>query len=159
FTLVAAEEVTVENLRSTNGTRVGGKPVERATLRPGEEVMLGNVAASVHVVSSDEPRPLGPEGHEAFRAALEAELARVRFFGRPLAVLTVRALDRHGDRGVAWYSRVQKLARPIDRVAHYGAGIVEVLLAERGRDDALALARELTDARSSSVALGCGIAC
>src|SRR5262245_41210023 len=40
FTLVAAEEVVVEDLGSTNGTRVGGRRVGRATIEPGEEVAV-----------------------------------------------------------------------------------------------------------------------
>lgn len=158
LTLGGGDEVTVEDLGSTNGTRIGGKPVQRATLRPGEEVLLGTVAASVHVVTNDDARPLGPEGHEAFRAALEAELRRARYLGRPLAVLMVRSLERQGEGGAAWIQRVQALVRPIDRVSLYAAGVVEVLLVETGSDKALEIARALTEPASTGAALCCGVA-
>src|SRR4051812_20276026 len=66
YKLDTEQNKTVEDLRSTNGIWMDGKHIERATLRHGEELMLGKVAASVRVVSGYEPRPLGPEGHEAF---------------------------------------------------------------------------------------------
>src|SRR5262245_61077558 len=50
FTL-ADDGVVVEDLGSTNGTVVGGKPIERAVLRPGDEAVLGAVVATVHVLS------------------------------------------------------------------------------------------------------------
>src|SRR5262245_37759570 len=37
FTLTAAETVAVEDLGSTNGTRVRGERVERASIKPGDE--------------------------------------------------------------------------------------------------------------------------
>ena len=156
FTLVGEDEVTVEDLGSTNHTFIGKKKIERATVRPGEEIFLGTVAASVHVVGSGDARPPGPESHEAFRAALDAELGRARYLGGKLAVMMVRVLEGPRD-GVAWVGRVQAAVRPIDRVALYAAGVVEVLLVETRSEDALAVARSLTE-ESAGVALGCGVA-
>jgi DNA-binding NtrC family response regulator len=169
FTLVAAEQIAVEDLDSMNGTKVGGKRVERAVVRPGEEVMLGPVAVSTHVFAGGDARPLGLEGHEAFRAAAEAELGRARFFGRPLAVLSVRALAESvhdggfapkppGHRLVAWAPRVLERVRPIDKVALYGADLVEILVPEATRDEALALGRSIAAPQRGSPALGCGAA-
>lgn len=155
FTLVAAAEAVVEDLGSMNGTRVGGARVERASVRPGDDVRLGPIAVSLHVVTGDE-RPVGLGGHEGFRRALDEEIARARFFGRPLAMLMVRALAERGEPLVAWAPRICQAARAVDRVALYGAEVVEILLPEAGRDQALALARSI--AAIPRGALGCGLA-
>jgi transcriptional regulator with PAS, ATPase and Fis domain len=157
FTLVAAEEVAVEDLGSTNGTRIGNKRVERARLRPGEEALLGAIAVSLHVVSGEEARPFGLESHEAFSAALDAEVARARFFARPFAVLMVRALAS-SERAASWAPRAQKALRPIDRAALYGAEVMEILLPEATRDQALAIARAVVAPPGAGSALSCGVA-
>jgi DNA-binding NtrC family response regulator len=157
--LLADGGAGVEDLGSTNGTQIAGRQVTRGAISVGDEVRMGAVTAAIHVLTGAEVPPLGLDGHDAFRAALEAELSRARFFGRPLALLALRALERQGERGVAWYPRVRELVRPVDRVALYGAGVVEVLLAETGREQALALARKLTDPESMGLRLGCGVAC
>src|SRR5262249_21872507 len=84
-------EVIVEDLGSTNGTLVGGKRVPRSVVKAGDEVMMGAVAASIHVLSGGEEAPVGLVGDDAFRTVLEAELSRARFFGRSVAVLIVQA--------------------------------------------------------------------
>ncbi len=161
FTLGTGDEVSVEDLGSMNGTWVGGERVERATVRPGEEVLLGSIAASLHVVAGSDTRPLGLDGHEGFRAALEAEIARARFLGRPLSVLMVRALHdgaRPGERLVTWAPRAREILRPIDRIALYGADVIELLLPETDRDRALGHARALT-VPGKGAPLVCGVAC
>jgi hypothetical protein len=76
FTL-AEGSVLVEDLGSTNGTWVGGRRVERATLAGGDEVMLGKLTARVHAQPSPE-RIGGSEGDPALagRRAQEGERAR-----------------------------------------------------------------------------------
>jgi transcriptional regulator with PAS, ATPase and Fis domain len=158
FTLVAAEEVAVEDLNSTNGTRVGGRRIERATVRPGEEVILGSITASIHVVTSAETPPLGLYGHEAFLAAVEAEIARARCFGRGLAVMMVHAA-RPGEGHLSRFSpRVQKLLRPVDRVGLYSAGTLEILLPEIDEKQALEIGRTITERREGEPRLLCGVA-
>src|SRR5512141_1678604 len=61
FTLAAAEAVLVEDLGSLNGTKIGGERVERATVRAGDQVMLGTIAAAVHALAGDDAPPLGLE--------------------------------------------------------------------------------------------------
>jgi transcriptional regulator with PAS, ATPase and Fis domain len=158
FTLVAPEQVAVEDLGSTSGTRVGGKRIEEATIRPGELVLLGSATASVLEVAGDDPRPLGLESHDVFRAAASAELERARFFNRPLAVLTVRAIERQVGSAVGWYPRARTLLRPVDRAALYGADIVEILLPEASSAEVLGIARALADPSRAGVALACGVA-
>jgi Diguanylate cyclase, GGDEF domain/FHA domain len=46
--------VAVMDLRSTNGTSVNGRPVERTTLAAGDRVQLGDVCLRYELVSSDE---------------------------------------------------------------------------------------------------------
>src|SRR5262245_25908420 len=158
FTLVAAEEVTVEDLGSTNGTRVGGRRVDRVTLKPSEEVLLGSIVASIHVVQSGEQRALGLERHDAFRAALEAEIVRARCFGRGFAVIMVRA-ERPGDGHLSrWCPRVRGLLRSVDRVALYSADTLEILLPEVDEKHAIELARSITGRREGEPLLVCGVA-
>jgi DNA-binding NtrC family response regulator len=158
FTLVAAEEVAVEDLGSTNGTRVGGRRVERALVKPGEEVLLGSITASIHVVSSAEAPSLGLSGHDAFRAAVEAEIVRARCFGRGLAVMMVHAArpgEGHLDR---WSTRVKKLLRAVDRVGLYSADTLEILLPELDEKQALELGRAIAGRREGEPLLLCGVA-
>jgi DNA-binding NtrC family response regulator len=158
FTLVAADEVTVEDLGSTNGTRVGGRRVERATVKPGEEVMLGSIAASVHVIASAEAPSLGLDGHDAFRAAVEAEIVRARCFGRTLSVMMVHA-DKPKEGHLARFCpRVRKLLRPVDRVGLYSADILEILLPELDEKQALELGRAIAGRQDGEPPLVCGVA-
>ncbi len=100
--------VLLEDLRSTNGTWVGGQRVARAELRPGDELILGSVIGCVRVVTPEESALHGLMSHERFRVALEDEVVRARYFGRGLSLIMVRA-----GRGAAglhvsrWSSRVR----------------------------------------------------
>jgi DNA-binding NtrC family response regulator len=158
FTRDPAEAVAVEDLGSTNGTKIAGERIERASIKPGDQVMLGTIAAAVHVLASDDAPPLGLEGHDAFLAAIDAEIARARFFGRPLALLVTHAAER--DKGLLprWCPRVRQLLRPIDRIGFYGAGVVEILLPESTLEDALALGRSIVEPREGEPPLACGVA-
>ncbi|MEJ7732336.1 MAG: sigma 54-interacting transcriptional regulator [Polyangiaceae bacterium] len=153
---VEGGEVVVEDLGSTNGTLVAGERVERAPLAPGDEVTLGAVLASVHVVSAGATRALGLEGHDALRAALDAEAERARFFGRSLALLFVQ-----GPREVhlrRWLDRLREGLRPIDRLALFGPEAVEILLPEVDAEQALEVAAALTARGNGEVELVCGVA-
>ncbi|MEO7327326.1 MAG: sigma 54-interacting transcriptional regulator [Minicystis sp.] len=158
FTLTRAEEILVEDLGSSNGTLVAGQRIERATLKPGDRVMLGSLAASIHAVADEEITSLGLEGHDAFRSALEAEIGRARFFGRQLAVLMVE--PRGGGRGRLpdWGPGVRKLLRPVDRIGLYSADSVEILLPEAGLEQALELGRAIVAEGPGALPLACGIA-
>ncbi|MEP7122300.1 MAG: sigma 54-interacting transcriptional regulator [Byssovorax sp.] len=158
FTLIAAEAVAVEDLGSTNGTRIGGERVERASIKPGDQVMLGTIAVAVHVFTGDDATPRGLEGHDAFVAGVDAEIARARFFRRPLAVLMIRAMDGDLASFPRWCVRVRQLLRPVDRIGLYGAAMIEVLLPEATPEEALALGRSLVAAADDEPFLGCGIA-
>lgn len=163
FTLTNAE-VVVEDLGSTNGTRVGGARVESAALKPGEEVVLGSITASAHLVSSAhalagaDGAPLGVESHEAFRGALEAEIVRARFFGRKLAVIMVRAVHHEDGSLRRSLPRVRELLRPVDHAALYSADVVEILLPEATDDQAATVAAAIVARREGEPLLVCGAA-
>jgi DNA-binding NtrC family response regulator len=164
FTLEGGE-VVVEDLASTNGTRIAGKRIERAVLEPGTEVQLGSLTACVHALSKAqalagaEGASMGIQSHEAFQRALEAEMGRARFFGRKLALLWVHA--RNGEDGNLrkWLPRVRELLRPVDLAALYSADAIEILAPEMGLDQAVELARAIVAPREGEPGLGCGVAC
>ncbi len=159
FSLVSTEEVVVEDLGSTNGTKVSGQNVERAALKPGEQVMLGGtIKGFLHVVTDEGSIPLGLDGHDVFRGAVEAEIGRARFFGRSLAVLVVQ--PRKGRSGLLpqWCPGVRRLLRAVDRIALYSAEAVEILLPEAGLAQALELGKSIVESAQGEVALTCGIA-
>jgi DNA-binding NtrC family response regulator len=158
FTLVADEEVAVEDLGSTNGTRIGGAQIERASLRPGEEARLGTVVVAFHVRSGVDAPLLGLEGEDVFHGAVEAEINRAKFFNRSFAVLVVRSSDRSSGGLPRWYPSVRALLRPVDRAARYSAEAVEILLPEVDREQALAMSRAIVEPREGEPGLLCGVA-
>jgi DNA-binding NtrC family response regulator len=158
FSRMDADNVSVEDLGSTNGTKLGGEPIERASIKPGDQVMLGTIAAAIHVLAGGEVLPLGLEGHDAFVAAVDAEISRARFFGRPLAVLVARAADVEKGLLPRWCPSVRQLLRPVDRIGLYGAGVVEILAPEMRLEEALALAQSIVARREGEPPLACGVA-
>src|SRR5262249_20736465 len=116
FTL-AGGEVAVEDLGSRNGTLLRGAAVERAMLRLGDELTLGRVNVSVR--AAERGALVGLLGYDRLCNLIDAEIGRSRFFGRPLAVLMVRAAGGEGG-GTAnhstFYPRVQAALRPVDRL-------------------------------------------
>jgi DNA-binding NtrC family response regulator len=155
FTAVDGE-VVAEDLGSTNGTFVGGARVERAALKAGDEVSLGAVTVTVHQLSRGGLPMRGLAGHERFRAILEEELARARFFGRPVSVLMVRS-EVKGARHVRfWLPRVQPLLRLVDRLGMYSDDALEVILPESPSSAAVEVAKAVpgTDAPGAGLLFG-----
>jgi DNA-binding NtrC family response regulator len=157
--------ITVEDLGSTNGTRVDGRPVKRSALAPGQEVTAGSVVAFVQEMSgaatSGGVSAMGPgiDAYDAFRDALSAELERARFFRRPFAVLTVRALQKDAGGSLRQVcARLRQRLRPVDHVALYGPASIEILLAEASEEEAIQAARNIVAERSDEPRLACGIA-
>ncbi len=114
---------TVEDLDSTNGTRVDGRRVAGAELRPGGEVLLGGVVVRLHAAAPAEGEGLGLDSHERFRTALDEELRPARHFRRSFAVLMGRAgrPDLHVSH---FYPRVRALLSEVDRMAIYSSDAV-----------------------------------
>jgi len=133
--------IWVEDLGSTNGTKKNGALVERALVAPGDEIAIGPVMVSVHVISSVDDELRGFDGHDRFLAALADEITRARTFGRPLAVMLVRSA--RADHVSRWASRLRMVLRPVDRVGIYGPAAVLVALPEATPDAVHALATTL----------------
>ena len=135
----------VEDLGSTNGTKKNGVPVTsgRVRIAPGDEIAVGPVMVSLHVLSSIDEELRGFDGHDRFVAALADELTRARTFARPLALCMVRATskDAHVSR---WAGRVHAQLRPVDRVGIYGPHAVLVSLPETIAAGAQAFVLSLT---------------
>jgi DNA-binding NtrC family response regulator len=163
FTLVEDGQLLVEDLGSTNGTMVDGLSVERAELKPGEEVSFGGVTATFHAIAGGEPPASSTAfaGHERFRAALETEIVRARFFGRRVAVLLVKALEPRASHVRFWAPRAQALLRPVDRVGLYSDDSIHVLLpevsAKQAKDMGASIVAALGPA-GSKTSFVCGIA-
>ena len=134
--------IWVEDLQSTNGTKKNGEKVKRAKVAPGDEIAVGPVMVSVHVMSSIDDELRGFDGHDRFVAALADELTRARTFERPLALVMVKGTkDGHVSR---WASRLRARLRPVDRVGIYGPSSVLVSLPEASSELVRALAEDLT---------------
>jgi DNA-binding NtrC family response regulator len=143
--------LSVEDLGSTNGTRVRGETVERAVLRVGEPVQLGSVVASAHVQSPMEPGLQALDSHDHFCSMLEHALTEARHFGDRVGVMMIRATsdviaELHVSR---WCQRVRAMLRPVDRMALYSPDAVDVLLPRTSADKAVELARQITDASAA----------
>jgi DNA-binding NtrC family response regulator len=131
----------VEDLKSTNGTKRNGDKVQRSKISPGDEIAIGPVMVSVHIMSSVDDELRGFDGHDRFVAALADELTRARTFQRPLALMMVRgAKKEHVSR---WASRLRAHMRPVDRVGIYGPSSVLVSLPEATPEMVQALSIEL----------------
>ena len=122
--------IWVEDLKSTNGTKKNGEIIGHAQIAPGDEIAIGPVMVTVHVISSVDDELRGFDGHDRFVAALGDEIVRARTFQRPLALLVVRAATAKDGHVSRWASRLRMMLRPVDRVGIYGPAAVLVLLPE-----------------------------
>jgi len=150
---ISDEGIRVEDLGSTNGTWLRGQSVGVETLSPGDTVLLGDVTAVVQAIGG-EPR-LGLDGHDGFVGMLRREVVRGRHFGRPVALMMIRAADR-GVGLHTWAQSIPELVRSVDGVALYGGDIVEVLLPETTAGEARELAAKVLASRQD-VALLAGV--
>jgi DNA-binding NtrC family response regulator len=148
--------VLVEDLGSTNGTWAGGESVTRARLLGGQLVMLGAVSAAIHGGPSTSAARLGLDGHDRFLTLVGDDVERARFFGRPLAVMMVRALPGSQGHVRNWTARVREILRPVDRTALYSTDVLEVLLPETDGRAARAVATRLVEAPGEP-RLSCGL--
>jgi DNA-binding NtrC family response regulator len=157
FTLEEGQ-VWVEDLDSTNGTRVNGRVVNRCAISPADVVMLGGVTICVHVLSPGEGPQWVLSGHDSFVPELENELARTKTFGRQLGLLMVRPARRSPGHLSRWCPRVQRLLRPFDRIALYSTDDVEIFLPETTAAEATKIARAIAEGhQGDEPRLLCGI--
>ena len=122
--------IWVEDLQSTNGTKKNGELVTRAKIAPGDEIAIGPVMVSVHVISSVDDELRGFDGHDRFVAALGDEITRARTFQRPLALMMLRSAGAKEGHVSRWASRLRMVLRPVDRVGIYGPAAVLIALPE-----------------------------
>jgi DNA-binding NtrC family response regulator len=147
------DEVVVEDLGSTNGTWIGGERVDRAVLHGGGEVAIGNLVVTL-TLREGGGAP-GLFGHDRFRAVIEDEILRARFFRRSLSLVFVRALDKLPVR--RFLELVRPRLRVVDRVAFYSDSTLELLLPEMNGEQALeATLPMVMDRREPRLA--CGVA-
>ena len=158
--VVRSGQVSVQDLRSTNGTFVNGGKIgeDPQPLRPGDALRFGDLLGQLRgtvMISERQPRML--TGDEfADRMAEEAERA-VRFDGS-FAVLAV-AGSGSAPGGELWRLALPAL-RMVDVMALRSADRFDILLVEARRDDARRVAERLTaQADQHGVALRIGIAC
>ncbi len=144
--------VWVEDLGSTNGTRLEGKRIDQVEVSPGQALALGAVPAAVQLLGSMEDRQFGLFGHESFLLDLEAEVVRAHAFHRPVALVMLRDASPPSEALGAWFADLQEHLRPFDRLAYYGSGLVEVLLPEVGQTRARDLVTRVRASRSTIVA-------
>ena len=136
--------IWVEDLQSTNGTRKNGEPITRAPIGPGDEISVGPVMVSVHIMSSIDDELRGFDGHDRFVAALADEITRARTFQRPLSLLMVRSATGKERHVSGWANRLRARLRAVDRVGVYGPSAVLVALPEASPQVVQALVTELT---------------
>ncbi len=140
---VAGSVVTVTDLGSTNGTQLNGDVITGKTvMSAGDEVSVGTVTVSIHVVAPASAQRLGLWSHDQFLSALEDEVDRARTFRRGLGVVMIR----HAGDEVSLVTAVRAATRSVDRVAAYGDGTLELLLPEATNDQVIEFARQVTPA-------------
>lgn len=134
--------VLVEDLKSTNGVRIRGRSLRRATLHAGSEVYLGDVRIVLHgdSYSTLEKRPIG---YERFRAAVEEEMERARYFERSFALILVRAPAEEDGHVSRFLEPVMRLLRPVDQLALFSHDTLEIVRPEEVQEAAEAFVREL----------------
>ncbi len=153
------EEVWVEDLDSTNGVQVNGEMITQTVIKPGDNITLGTVTASIHFTGAVEPKLQGIDSHEQFLIHLENEVGQAKFFKRKLALLMVTSLRSKEKHLIHWYPRVRQLLRPVDRIALYSANAVHILMPNTVRDEAMALAQKIIHLRDpDDPPLYCGTA-
>ncbi len=135
--------IWVEDLQSTNGTKKNGERITRAKIMPGDEIAVGPLLVSVHIVSSVDEDLRGFDGHDRFVAALGDEITRARTFGRPLSLMLVRSPSATNGHVNRWANRLRVALRPVDRVGLFGPSAVLVSLPEATADELRTLMAKL----------------
>ena len=150
--------VDVEDLGSTNGTRIGGEVVTHAQVAPGESIVLGAVTLSVNVATPGQGLLRGIDGWERFLRRLDDEVVRARTFGRTLSLVMIRAVGRDEAHVSRWVPRVRTELRPVDHLTVYGPGSVLVLLPECPPEEAAQRTISLIAPRLGEPPLRAGLA-
>ncbi len=145
FIRIKNGDLWVEDLQSTNGTRLNGEKIDRAKLSVGDVLRFGAVIASVHTLGTGESDPQGLENHDRLRMILDAEVCRARQFNRRVGLLMIAA-DRASEVPInRWFAKVRQELRPFDCIALYSPTAVEILLPETTTEKASQRAAQMID--------------
>ena len=151
--------VTVEDMGSRNGVMLNGKLVQRAILKPEEQVTLGKVRVWFHENAGGSGRtaPAGGilERYEDLRARAELELERARDEKFHLSVVVIRSTDPKGEPVNRSWLRIRARLGPSDAVTAYSPDAILVTLAAKSTADSRSRAKSLLTAGEMLV---CGIA-
>lgn len=143
--------VLVEDLRSSHGTWIADKRIERETeIELGGEVMMATVIARVLAFGMGWHAAV--EGEAIFRRHLDEEAARAQHMRRHFAVLAVRrpGKETSGAVGGGWAEGLKAKLRRFDHVSLYTPDTALVLLPETEPKEAELVASTLASAPSKS---------
>ncbi|HEY8141058.1 MAG TPA: sigma 54-interacting transcriptional regulator [Kofleriaceae bacterium] len=131
--------LVIQDLRSTNGTRVNGRRTDRAILAPGDLVTVGSVTM---VVRSGGESAFGREWltWDDFRTRTAAEIDRAQRYQRLLTLACFDLGERAGGPGGRGEleAALEPLIRAMDVVGVSDRGELLVLMPEVGAEDAFA---------------------
>jgi two-component system, NtrC family, response regulator AtoC len=128
--------LVVEDLGSTNGTKVRGQKVAKEKIQTGDLVELGPAVVCIHPKVPEQSPRREIASHDRLMTLLDQELARAKTFQRPLALAVVHARGKERVHVSKWEWRVQALLRPVDQLCLYGPGALLVLFPELGEAEA-----------------------
>jgi DNA-binding NtrC family response regulator len=155
--VLSGDRVHVEDLGSTNGTKVRGELIKDAHVEPGEPIVLGSVTASVNVTGA-EAQLRGIIAHQRFLDRLDEEVVRARVVRRAFALIMIRAATVNEGHLSTWVPRVRADLRDLDLVALYGPSSVVILMPEVEREVAVGAAYRLVQPRLGEPTLLAGVA-
>lgn len=121
--MLEADGVWVEDLESTNQTKVNGRPVTRLKLRHGDEVALGEAVVSLHGTSAKRRDVLDAE---KLLSTLKEELERAQVLRRDLSIVLIN------DAGTQVLDTVREHLRSADAIGLIDDSRVLLVLPELG---------------------------
>jgi diguanylate cyclase (GGDEF)-like protein len=145
-------ELTLEDLGSRNGTRVGGVRIDgQVTLSSGDEIGIGPATVVVSITSRAARRAnVGSTSYLEERLAAEAD--RGLRYHRKLGLIMMR-LEGNDELVDAAVERISANIRPMDVIADYGPDELAVLLPELDQSNCEEVARRLArEARMAHMA-------
>ncbi len=146
--------IWVDDMRSTNGTRVDGEKVRSSRLSEDNEVVLGDIAVTLHMNAPPESGLRALASERRFTEMVAAEMVRAQVFGREAAALRV-ALAPNDDTPLSrWYPTLRGCLRPVHQLGIWGTRGLQVLLPESNVADAHRLARSIVEQVGLDVRIG-----
>jgi len=147
------DTVRVEDLGSTNGTRVRGRDLgrgETVELQPGDAVEIGRTLLVLQRSGSSQTRRVRLHSHDDFVSRVEDECGRAERSNSQFTVLRIRAPE---SAAAMAGERLAGAIRPGDVLGEFGPGEYEVLLVDCDVSLADVRARRLAGAISAGTKL------